>query len=303
MKQRARPLTLVETPSPRQVLQDARESFLERGVARNLAPRTLEFYRTRLGSFVLWRDSSTLCEGARGPPWKPAVICRYGTDVEPAERRQRTMRRNWLMVAGFIVAALGLCVFVPMGRAGKTAGSGTEGGQLSDEALEDALQYVVALLDASPLKGLGKVEASLYVGPINSEWEEVLGVSAAQVDKHVKSRVGAIEGLDATGSEFGGDPSLSLDIEPLIERDETGKPARVFVSVALRLDEWVMAERPGDDWGFNDVMATTWQEHRLVSGAPAEVGKTVMAAANELFDAFGESYHKSNSPPPATDAE
>jgi hypothetical protein len=46
MKRRA-PLTLVETPSPRQVLREGVQSFLQRGVARNLAPRTLEFYRTR----------------------------------------------------------------------------------------------------------------------------------------------------------------------------------------------------------------------------------------------------------------
>ncbi len=213
------------------------------------------------------------------------------------------MRRNWLMVAGLIVGALGLCVFVPMGGAAETSGSDTEAGQLSDEALEEVLDYVVALLDASPLKGLGKVEASLYGGPISSEWEEVLGASAAQVDKHLKARVGEIEGLDATGSGIDGDPWLYLDIEPLTERDEAGKPTRVFVSVALRLDEWVTVERPGDDWGFNDVMATTWQEHRLVSGEPVEVGKTVMAAANELLDAFQGSYRKSNPPPAATDTE
>jgi site-specific recombinase XerD len=55
MKRRAR-LTLVETPSPRQVLREGVQSFLQRGVARNLAPRTLEFYRTRLGSFARWLE-------------------------------------------------------------------------------------------------------------------------------------------------------------------------------------------------------------------------------------------------------
>lgn len=206
------------------------------------------------------------------------------------------MRTNWLMVAGLMLAVLGLCVFVPMGRTAEAPDPDAEAGQLSDEALEDALGYVLTLLDSSPLKGVRTVEASLYVGPISSEWEEVLGVSPTEVDKHLKSRVGEIEGLDATGSEMDGDPSLSLDIEPLTERDETGKPARVFVSVALRLDEWVMVERPGDEWGFNDVMATTWQEHRLVSGAPVEVGKAVMAAANDLLDTFEKSYRTSNTP-------
>jgi hypothetical protein len=195
-----------------------------------------------------------------------------------------------------MLAALGLCVFVPMGGAAEAPDPDAGAGQLSDEALEDALGYVLMLLDSSPLRGVRKVEASLYVGPVSSEWEEVLGLSAAQVDKHLESRVGEIEGLDATGSEIDGDPLLYLDIEPLIERDEAGKPARVFVSVALRLDEWVMVERPEDDWGVTDVMATTWDEDRLVSGAPVEVGKTVMAAADELLDTFEKSYRKSNTP-------
>jgi hypothetical protein len=213
------------------------------------------------------------------------------------------MFRHRSVVAGLMVAALGLCVLVPMGGAAEATATDTEVGQPSDEALEEVLEYLAMLLDSSPLKGLGKVEASLYVGPVSSEWEEVLGVSAAEVDKHVKSRVGAIEGLDATGSEIGGDPSLHLDIEPLIERDEAGKPARVFVSVALRLDEWVMVERPGDEWGLNDVMATTWQEDRLVSGAPVEVRKQVEAAADELLDSFERSYRRSNEPSEKTGSD
>jgi hypothetical protein len=206
------------------------------------------------------------------------------------------MLRNWLMVAGLIVVVLALCVFVPMGGAAETSDSGAEAGQLSDEALEDVLQYVVALLDASPLKGLGKVEASLSVGPLSSEWEEVLGVSAAQVDKHLKSRVGEIEGLDATGNQMAEDPWLYLEIEPLVERDETGKPTRVFARVSLGLSEWVTVWRSDKELGIFDVPATTWEQDRLVSGAPVEVGKTVMAAADELLDAFEESYRKSNMP-------
>lgn len=211
------------------------------------------------------------------------------------------MRRHWLMVAGLIVGALGLCVFVPMGRAAETSGSDTEAGQLSDEALEDALQYVVALLEARPLKGLGKVDASLSPGPISSEWEEVLGVSAAQVDKHLKSRVGEIEGLDATGNQMAEEPWLYLEIEPLVERDETGKPTRVFARVSLGLTEWVTVWRSDKEFDMLDVPATTWQQDRLVSGAPVEVGKTVMAAVNEILDAFEKSYRESNTPTEPSD--
>ena len=51
------------------------------------------------------------------------------------------------------------------------------------------------------------------------------------------------------------------------------------------------------------VLGTTWQEHRLVSGAPVEVAKQVEAAAKELMDNFEGSYRKSNPQPPASDVE
>jgi len=49
-------LTLVEPSSPQQVLREAVQSFVQRGRARNLAPRTLEFYTQRLGAFARWLE-------------------------------------------------------------------------------------------------------------------------------------------------------------------------------------------------------------------------------------------------------
>lgn len=212
------------------------------------------------------------------------------------------MLRHRAMVAGAMLAGLAFCALASAAVADETPGTNAEASGPSDEGLEDAIAYLAALLDASPLKGLTKVEALLDPGPVSSEWEEALGISAAEVNKHVKSRVAGMEGLDATGSEMDGDPVLSLRIEPLVERDDAGKPTRVFVSVALCLHEWVMVERPEDDWGFSEVMATTWREHRLVSGPPVDVLKEVEAAATELLDAFERSYLESNKPKEPSEA-
>lgn len=53
-------LKVLDLPSPTQALTEAVESFLQRGRGRNLAPRTLEFYRERLGSFTRHLESKGL---------------------------------------------------------------------------------------------------------------------------------------------------------------------------------------------------------------------------------------------------
>ena len=53
MGSRAR-LTVLESPSPREVMQEAVTSFLQRCQARNLSPHTLRFYRTRLDAFTAY---------------------------------------------------------------------------------------------------------------------------------------------------------------------------------------------------------------------------------------------------------
>jgi site-specific recombinase XerD len=45
-------LAVLDAPSPRQALHDAIEAFHARCRARNLSPRTLDFYRERLGCFT-----------------------------------------------------------------------------------------------------------------------------------------------------------------------------------------------------------------------------------------------------------
>jgi len=51
------------TPSPREALQEAVASFLRRGQARSLSPRTVEFYRERLGVFLRWLDARSHAGG------------------------------------------------------------------------------------------------------------------------------------------------------------------------------------------------------------------------------------------------
>jgi len=45
-------LRVLEVPSPQEAWQEAVTCFLQRGRARNLSPRTLDFYRERLGAFT-----------------------------------------------------------------------------------------------------------------------------------------------------------------------------------------------------------------------------------------------------------
>ena len=190
----------------------------------------------------------------------------------------------------YAIMVVGLVALLVSGGLPCLAGGETE---QSEEEGED-LEALLMELFPTGLKGLHKVEASLYAGPISSEWEKVLGVSPTEVDKELKARVGAIPGLAADGEMLLGDPWLYLDIEPLVERSEKGEPTRVFVSVGLRLDEWVLVNRPDTGEGSTAVIGTTWQDNRLLSGAPGKVGEQVEAAAEELLDIFERSYRKSN---------
>jgi site-specific recombinase XerD len=56
-------LAVLEAPSPRQALQEAMESFFSRGRARNLSPRTQEFYRERLQVFARHLEKRGLTVG------------------------------------------------------------------------------------------------------------------------------------------------------------------------------------------------------------------------------------------------
>ena len=71
MANRAR-LKVLEVPSPQEAMQEALESFLRRGQARNLSPHTLRYYRTRLEAFTRWLDG----QGLRVGPEEitPAVV-------------------------------------------------------------------------------------------------------------------------------------------------------------------------------------------------------------------------------------
>ena len=206
------------------------------------------------------------------------------------------MFRKWLMVAGVMVAALALLMLTPADRAAWGAGESAEQGAGTDEDVD--LGEFDWLLDLFPsgLAGLHKVEASLYPGPISSEWETVLGVSATEVSKEFGSRINAIPGLDGNGDWMSGDPWLALEIEPLVERSDDGKPVRVFVSVVLRLEEWVYVPRPpqGEEREFIRVMGTSWDGRRLVSGPPVDVLKKVETAATELIDSFERAYRSAN---------
>ena len=53
-------LSLLTKPAPQEALQEAVDSFLRRGQARNLSASTLRFYRDRLGAFTRYLDSHGL---------------------------------------------------------------------------------------------------------------------------------------------------------------------------------------------------------------------------------------------------
>jgi len=53
-------LAVLEVPTPREAMQEALESFFSRGRARNLSPRTLDFYRERLGCFARFLEGRGL---------------------------------------------------------------------------------------------------------------------------------------------------------------------------------------------------------------------------------------------------
>jgi len=57
---KAKKLQVLEAPSPREALQEAVASFVRRGQARSLSPRTVEFYQERLGVFLRWLDAEKL---------------------------------------------------------------------------------------------------------------------------------------------------------------------------------------------------------------------------------------------------
>lgn len=200
------------------------------------------------------------------------------------------MPRKWLMLA-----AVALLVLTPAGRAVWGAADNAEQG--AGTADED-VDLGAWLQDVFPsgLAGLHKVEASLYPGFISSEWETVLGVSPTKVDEDFRSRMDDIPGLDGNGDWMSGDPWLALDIEPLVEHSDDGKPLRVFVFVGIRLEEWIYVPRPpkGEEREFIRVMGTSWEGRRLVSGPPVEVLEKVKAAAVELIDSFERAYRSAN---------
>ena len=167
------------------------------------------------------------------------------------------------------------------------------------QAPEPEAGDLAALLDdlfPSGLRGLHKVDAELFAGPISSEWEPMLGVSTREMDTEIKSRVEAIPGLSAGGDMLSGDPWLYLNIDPLVERSESGEPTRVFVSVGLLLDEWVYLNRLDKDGNPASTMAAIWREYKLLSGAPGKLGDQVRAAVKELLDGFEKVYRRSNAP-------
>ncbi len=59
MDRKAR-LRVVEMPSPQQAMQEATESFLRRGQARNLSHHTLRYYRVRLEAFSRYLERKRL---------------------------------------------------------------------------------------------------------------------------------------------------------------------------------------------------------------------------------------------------
>jgi hypothetical protein len=206
------------------------------------------------------------------------------------------MFRNWLMMAASMVAALALWTLTPAHRAAWGAAESAEQGAGTNEDVDLGEWDWMLDLFPSGLEGLHKVEASLYPGPLSGEWETVLGVSPTEVSKEFRSRIDSIPGLDGDGDWMSGDPWLALDIEPLVERSDDGKPVRVFVSVVLRLEEWVYVPRPpqGEERKFIRVMGTSWDGRRLVSGPPVEVLKKVQVAAVELLDSFERAYRSAN---------
>jgi hypothetical protein len=191
------------------------------------------------------------------------------------------------MAAVFAVAMLCGLLAVPAAAAEEAEGAGAEAGEL------------MALLDElfpSGLRGLHKVDAELFAGPISSEWEPALGVTTREMDAEIKSRVEAIPGLSADGDMLSGDPWLYLNIDPLVERSETGEPTRAFVSVGLFLDERVYLNRLDKNGNPASTMAAIWREYKLLSGAPGKVGDQVRAAVKELLDTFEKVYRRSNAP-------
>ncbi len=73
------------------------ESFLQRGLARNLAPRTLVFYRTRLGSFVRWLEKQRIsaAPGDATPSLvRPFLAAEMHSRTSPLARFQRSVRRR-----------------------------------------------------------------------------------------------------------------------------------------------------------------------------------------------------------------
>jgi site-specific recombinase XerD len=53
-------LRVVEAPSPQEAMQEAVESFLQRGQARNLSHHTLRYYRVRLDAFTQYLEANRL---------------------------------------------------------------------------------------------------------------------------------------------------------------------------------------------------------------------------------------------------
>jgi hypothetical protein len=194
-----------------------------------------------------------------------------------------------------VVAAVMLCalLLVPALAAEEPEAAEPEGGDLA------------ALLDElfpSGLRGLHKVDAELFAGPISSEWEPALGVTTREMNAEIESRVEAIPGLSADGDMLSGDAWLYLNIDPLIERSESGEPTRVFVSVGLFLDEWVYLNRLDKNGNPATTMAAVWREYKLLSGAPGKVGDQVRAAVKELLDGFERVYRRSNAPAETSEA-
>jgi hypothetical protein len=173
------------------------------------------------------------------------------------------------------------------------------------QGAEDEAGDLAALLDElfpSGLRGLHKVDAELFAGPISGEWEPMLGLTTREVHEEIKSRVEAIPGLSGDGDMLSGDAWLYLNIDPLVERSESGEPTRVFVSVGLFLDEWVYLNRLDKNGNPASTMAAVWRHYKLLSGAPGKLGDQVRAAVKELLDDFEKVYRRSNAPAKTSEA-
>ena len=206
-------------------------------------------------------------------------------------RRRRAMMTR--MIAVLVVLMLCALLAVPALAAAEP------------QAAEPGTEDLVAVLDElfpSGLRGLHKVDAELFAGPIGGEWEPMLGLSPREMDTEIRSRVEAIPGLSADGDMLSGDPWLYLNIDPLVERSETGEPTRVFVSVTLFLDEWVYLNRLDKDGNPARTMAAIWREYKLLSGAPGKVADQVRAAVRELLDGFERVYRRANPPAKTSDS-